>query len=180
MMVDYSSAKTMLPLDFVAHCMHYWRGGIEVDLEFICSAYDQLKVSATFSPNTNVSVPRAAAMTQYYTTMMIKGTNNRYRFKIPHFADAPWKLIWSGQTLADDDLGTDLSCDYMHGVFQVFLESNISSPESTPNTITMNVYVGASDDFQVGVMSMRNSSIEVGLTSPLKATPQRKPVKKQG
>jgi len=165
MMVDYTTAQTMMPMDFVTHGMNYWRGGVELEVEFICSNYDEFKAEMTFSPDTIVAPSYDAVSTQYYMSALVKGTNNRFRFKVPHFADMPWKLVWSGQELADDDLEKANTSDYCHGIFQVWLGSNISSPSTTPNTIYMNVYARAADDFMVAVPSMRNTSVLVGLTT---------------
>ena len=162
LMKDYYSRTTILPLDYVASGMQYWRGGIEFELEFVTSNYDEFKVEVTFSPDTVVPPNYESASTQYYKSVLVKGTNNRFRFKVPHFAEMPWKQIWQGQDMTSSDPNTFFSSDYSHGIFQVFLGSNISSPTTTPNTIYMNVYVRAADDFEVAVPSFANTSLLIG------------------
>lgn len=166
---NYAMPNVMAPIDFVAYGMQYWRGGIEFELEFITSNYDELKVEVCFSPDTVEVPPYDTMSTQYYKSALVKGTNNRFRFKIPHFADMPWKLTWSGQALGSNDPSQPFSCDYSHGMFAVYLGSRISSPSTTPNTVYMNVYVRAADDFEVAVPSYTNTSIVIGVTPESRA-----------
>jgi len=174
MFKEYNTRTTMLPIDYVAHGMQYWRGGIEFEVEFVTSNYDEFKIEVAFSPDTSTPPNYESASTQYYKSVLVKGTNNRFRFKVPHFAEMPWKQIYNGQIISSSNPEQYFASDYSHGIIQFFLGSNISSPNTTPNTVYMNVYVRAADDFEVAVPSMINTSIIVGAPAPTLRKSDRK------
>jgi len=139
----------------IAQVFDFWRGGIKFTLEFVCSNWQEGRVDMTYQPNQTVaSTGYKAALSQYAISYTIRNGRNLIELDCPYIAVQPWRRVWRNDPLKDDPTDDYFKAsDFLSGVFGIYVSVPLKAPATVVNNMDINVYVSASDDFELSYNS---------------------------
>lgn len=149
-------------MDFISKEFKYWRGGITLVFEVVTSMFHEGKLEVTYHPNKlNYPTNYEARVSQYVVSRAIRNTENCFAVTFPYLAETPFKKIWNGQTLKENDaaLAAPSVNDFFLGCFTLTVANPLRVSSSVTPTVDINVYVQAAEDFELNKIGFANKSI---------------------
>lgn len=140
-------------ITYISYPFEFWRGGLTYKFQIVATSFQTGKLF--FSINFNSLVPSstlAAATSQYGTAFELNQGSNEFEFTIPYVSLTSFKKVPNSNKL---DLESCL------GVCSLQVLQPLVSPNNTPVTIDINVFVAGADDFEVHTIGFSNSLVPV-------------------
>jgi hypothetical protein len=141
-------------LSYLSSFHQFWRGSLEYEIDVVSTMMQTGRLGFCFVPNAvdRTHVPTVDELSNgpiaYYD---LQGTVKRVNVTIPFQSALPRKLYvpWGS---VDEDRYTD---SHILGYFYIIVVNQLSSPQSTPQQVDLNVYLGAGADYEVSVLRQR-------------------------
>lgn len=173
--------QNVTPIDFWCSKFTFWRGSIDFVIEAVMSNFHECRIDVVFQPDVDDPTSWDDAITQFYTTIVLRSEQNTYRVRCPFFAAFPWrKIYWGNKRLTLDPANdTQAYSDYFGGLFTIYLSNPLIAPPSVADSIELNIYQVAGPDFEFGAPNFFGSSlakVEGGI-SALEKSDKVKPTK---
>lgn len=136
----------MPPLSVISSMFMYWRGSIEFRFDIIASDYHTGQLLVAYFPgvdasNDSITLPNAQSCANAVFSLQEK---RQFSFIVPYISDRPWWMRrYAGNYSASNTKPPS--------VLALFIQNQLISMESAPDTVYINVYCRAGEDFEVAV-----------------------------
>lgn len=140
-------------LTYISYPFEFWRGGITFKFQVVATSFQTGKLF--FAINFGSVVPStdlAQATSQYGAAFELNQGTNEFEYTIPYVALTSFKKIPNSTALT---LNSCLGC------CSLLVLQPLVSPNNTPTSIEINVYVAGGDDFELHTIGMSNNIIPV-------------------
>jgi hypothetical protein len=133
----------------------FWRGGIDLIFDFVCSNWQEGRVDFVYQPNqTIVSTDYKTKLSQYAISYTIRNGTNNVRITLPYIGVQPWRRIWRGDQVEDDPTEDVFKAsDFISGVFSMNVSVPLKAPNIVVSNMDINIFTCASDDFELSMVA---------------------------
>jgi hypothetical protein len=139
---------------FAALPFSYWKGGISVELEVVCSIYHTCKLAICSHYGYEAAgLTVDEAMGQYTTIFEVAGGTSRIRVDFPWRCPSEFKEVCNGSYVD--------ATPFSMGQFSVRLLSPLQYNETVSSTIDVNVFISGGPDFQTSFLG--SNAIDVAI-----------------
>lgn len=149
-------------IDWIALNFSHWRGSITITLDAVTALFQEGRGEACYAPNQlNPPATYDGKVSQYVASFSLKNTQNTFTFTVPFLSETPWKKVWNGVPLAENNLtatGHSVN-DFFSGVVTFVVANPLRVPNIVVNNIDVNVYIQAGDDFELCNMTLNNACL---------------------
>jgi len=167
--IDESTTTYIPTHSYISSMFSYWRGGLKVRLQFVCSAFHAAKFAFTLNYGVWTTQRLVAAnvdeASQYTYFFELNADKREFEFVIPYVADTEWKKVpsfWFNDAVTT---GSTYSSRVVSGsalgLMSLFLLNPLVHPDNVATSIDCNVFLGAADDFQLNYVASNSMFIPV-------------------
>ncbi|UHM27609.1 MAG: polyprotein [Fushun cicadella viridis iflavirus 1] len=152
------------PVHNVANMFSLWRGELELKVEIISSAFQVGSLIIGYCPRRNYKLTSKNSLSlikSMYNCTIDLETQSSFVFKIPYIADKPWWPV----TAKIDDNNVRSRIDPPGFVYVAVLNQLIAAKSLVPTTCYINLYLRASDSFEVSLLSNPRIGLSFDITS---------------
>jgi hypothetical protein len=153
-------------LSYMSNYHTFYSGSFEFEFHFIMTMMQRATIGFAFVPNAvdRTHVPTSDELaSDPYAVVALDGNTRRFNMTIPWVSSVARKYCvpWAS---VNEDYFTD---ETIVGYLYAFIINPLTTPQATPSTIEMNVYVGAGSDFEFTVPRARNEVLGVNVPFPV-------------
>lgn len=153
------------PIDAVSKYFSFWHGSISYIFEFVSTQFHEGKVAITYSPRLDTTTANAldinSVMSQYVKSFFLRNGANITKVTCPFIGDTSWRMCYNGEPISDVTSATSLRLvDFFSGAVSLRVLGPLNAPETVANSIEINIYEIAGDDFQFAMNTAAGSSIQ--------------------
>lgn len=159
-------------LSYLVFPFKFWRGGLNYKLQIVATSLQTCKLFIAlnyneFTPVTTMDVNQATS--QYGEVIEINQGSNEFEFSVPFVSVTPYKAVPTSNSPSQLD---------SLGFINVVVLNRLVAPNNTPITITCNLFISGSSDFEANTLSTANNVTPFTIPPPtndfemLPASPQ--------
>jgi len=142
-------------LGYVTNAFGYWKGGLKLTLQFVLSKYHTGRVVVcTHYGGTAAAVNLLDAMSQYAN--VIDATADL----VCHEVVLPWRAAQQMLSVYAPNLAMPVA-DFSMGEYSIRVVNPLRAPDSVAQSVSINLYISAADDFQVDFARQCPDGIDV-------------------
>jgi len=161
-------------LSYFSSWFVYWRGSISYRFDFVCTQFQTGRLMFVFMPNAidmTLPIPSLERLSNNPIAVFDLKELRSVSVTIPYQSSVPRK------TWAPDQLGSIFPPNYTDqhilGHLYVVIVNELSAPNNTPTSITVNMYQGAGDDFELSVPRHRPRILDANnVPAPIRVVSQ--------
>lgn len=132
-------------LSFITSRFARWRGSLEFRLEVVCSQFHTGRLAISFIPNTPplVARPLDAELMACPLQVLDLQESHEFSWTIQYVSSTVWKECRS--------FDAEMTDANTLGFMYISILNSLCAPNNVPNSVYLNLYVKAGDDFEVAV-----------------------------
>lgn len=135
-------------LGYVSQRFRFWRGGIRIKFEFICSNFHTGRFLLSFLPNvTTVPDYTIATLNNFPSMVMDLQEKHSFEFVVPYTSPTPWKVVAPYHSLDP----TGLAISTVVGMINFRTLNELTYPTSVSPYCYLWVYISGAEDFEFAV-----------------------------
>jgi hypothetical protein len=138
----------MTPMCWVAQAFQYWRGTIKFRFQIVASAMHRGRLRVKYEPNTSVSMPGSEYNVAFSRIVDI-GEESDFTIEVGWGQQSSYLPVNSIGARPFGAAPITALDGIVNGVIQVYPVTQLVSPSTSGQEITVNVFVSAGDDFEV-------------------------------
>lgn len=136
-------------LAYLSRPMKYWRGSLRYKIQVVASAMQSGRLQISYAPGYNAGTFNEA---NYANTYIIDlQEKSEIEFVVPYMTTRQW--LRCDKLLATNILDMDLLGKVITGYLKIHVLNRLSCPESTSQSVDINVFISAGDDFELAFPS---------------------------
>lgn len=137
------------PMCWVSRPFKYWRGTIKFRFQVVASSMHRGRLRLKYEPSASVIVPGDEYNTAF-TRIVDIGEDSDFTIEVGWGQQASYLPVNDfGLTEPFSESALTVPDGVVNGLLQVFCVTRLTSPSTAGQTITVNVFVSAGDDFEV-------------------------------
>jgi hypothetical protein len=136
-------------LSYISSMFCFWRGSIQVRIDFVATKFHTGRLLACFVPNSPATPPSFDVASSAPYIVLDLHEAHSFEFTIPYVSSTPWKQFHDGIE-TNPYLGPTLD-EHVLGHLYIFIQNPLAVGMNVANSIDYNIYVGAGPDIQFAV-----------------------------
>jgi len=146
---DYNADEIhMTPMCWIAQAFQYWRGTIKFRFQVVASAMHRGRLRVKYEPNTSESMPGLEYNVAFSRIVDI-GEESDFTIEVGWGQQSSYLQVNSIGARPFGAAPITATDGTVNGVIQVFPVTQLVSPSTAGQEISINVFVSAGDDFEV-------------------------------
>jgi hypothetical protein len=146
----------VLPLiSYLSYPFEFWRGGLTFKFQVVATSLQTGKLffGLSYGATTLASGDIIAATSQYGAAFEINQGSNEFEYTVPYVANTPYLNVPNSNL--PGSIGS-------MGLCGLYVMNPLVSPNNTPLSININVFVAGAKDYELHLLGWNNNFIPVG------------------
>jgi len=149
-------------IDYISRLFHFWRGSIQYMFDIVGTQFHEGRLDIIFLPGIDYTITDYKTIQSLYVgSIVVRNGQNAMAVNCPFLSDTPWKQVYYGADVSNEEPDVYRFDDFASGRLQVVVGSSLRAPTTVPGNVFINIFQSAGSDFELCMPSYYNYSLDI-------------------